>query len=267
MNWRRCVVALLAAPIILSIGVARAQGPIERGTKLYAENCAVCHGERGEGRVGATLAKDFPAIQVDAFLRQTIANGVSGSVMPAWSQAKGGPLTETEIDDIVSFIRTWATGAGTPVPVFPTPTRRAVTPIPTLAGVAGDPTEGANLYTENCAVCHGQRGEGRIGATLAKDFPSIQVDAFLRHTIANGVAETVMPAWSKAKGGPLSEEQIDDIVAFVRTWARVPTPTAAPPAEEAPPEGGLEMVPVLVLVAVAVGVVIVLTLVMRSRRS
>jgi mono/diheme cytochrome c family protein len=71
---------------------------------LYAENCAVCHGENLQGRVGATLAKDWPSIRPDLGIRRTIAAGIQGTVMPAWSQASGGPLDEAEIDDLVAFI-------------------------------------------------------------------------------------------------------------------------------------------------------------------
>jgi hypothetical protein len=54
--------------------------------------------------VGATLAKDWPAIRTDLQVRDRIVNGVPGSFMPYWSQENGGPLTEGEIDDMVAFI-------------------------------------------------------------------------------------------------------------------------------------------------------------------
>jgi mono/diheme cytochrome c family protein len=71
---------------------------------LYGENCAVCHGPNGEGRVGATLAKDWPSIRPDLSIKTVIQNGVSGSPMPAWSIEKGGPLDEGEINDIVAYV-------------------------------------------------------------------------------------------------------------------------------------------------------------------
>ncbi|NOZ26908.1 MAG: c-type cytochrome [Chloroflexi bacterium] len=64
-------IALLAILAALQPGGApsRAQGPpqaeLELGARLYAENCAVCHGPNGEGRVGATLAKNWPSIRAD----------------------------------------------------------------------------------------------------------------------------------------------------------------------------------------------------------
>jgi mono/diheme cytochrome c family protein len=35
------------------------QEKLNQGTQLYADNCAVCHGSEGQGRIVATLAKDW----------------------------------------------------------------------------------------------------------------------------------------------------------------------------------------------------------------
>ncbi|PWH12757.1 MAG: hypothetical protein DDG59_15420 [Anaerolineae bacterium] len=204
--------------------------PVEIGRALYGENCAVCHGLDGNGRVGAQLAKDWPSIRPDRVIASVIANGIPGSAMPAWSQAKGGPLTDEQIEAIVAYILTWESGAprlpaSTPTPVL----RPPLTPPP---DVQGDPNRGAVLYDQNCAVCHGANLEGRIGATLAKNWPSIRPDQSLRNVIANGIQGSAMPAWSQAKGGPLRESEIDDLVAFILTQAQPsevfrPTPTPA----------------------------------------
>ena len=98
--------------------------------------------------------------------------------------------------------------------------------------------EGARLYAENCAVCHGPNGEGRVGATLAKDWPAIRPDMTVRNVIVNGVSGSPMPAWSIEKGGPLSEAQINDIVAYVVSLPKMKPPIEAPPAgsAEEPPQ-------------------------------
>jgi len=86
------------------------EGKLQLGAQIFAENCAVCHGSDGKGRVGATLAKDWPSIRPDLRVKTTIENGVTGSVMPPWGQANGGPLTEEEIDALVYYILSWQTG-------------------------------------------------------------------------------------------------------------------------------------------------------------
>jgi mono/diheme cytochrome c family protein len=183
------------------------------GSHLYAENCVVCHGEQGQGRVGATLAKDWPSIRPDLTVRAIIANGVPGSPMPAWSQAKGGPLSEQEIDALTAYILSWQTG-GAPQST-PAVSATARPPITPLAEVQGDPNRGGSLFDQNCDMCHGPNGEGRFGDTLIKDWDSIRPDLTVRTIIANGVPGSPMPAWSQAKGGPLNETEIDDLTAFV----------------------------------------------------
>jgi mono/diheme cytochrome c family protein len=94
----------LVLTALIVIGVqAQAEGDADRGAQLYLENCAVCHGEDGQGRIGASL-EGFPGIQVDEVMSQTISKGIEGSVMPAWGSAFGGPLTEQDVTDIVTYV-------------------------------------------------------------------------------------------------------------------------------------------------------------------
>ena len=218
------VIAVLALTAITLAAMlpytrVRAQEPdpaqLELGARLFAENCAMCHGVDGQGRVGATLAKDWPSIRPDLEVRATIENGISGSPMPAWSEAKGGPLTADEIEALVVYILSWQTGGPRIIPPAPAfPPRPLITPLP---DVEGDPNQGAVLFDLNCAVCHGSNGEGRVGATLAKAFSSIRPDLTVKAVISNGVEGSPMPAWLQANGGPLSEAEINDLTAFVLT--------------------------------------------------
>ncbi len=210
---------------------------IELGARLYAANCAVCHGPRGEGRVGATLAKDWPSIRPELRVKEVIERGVPGSPMPAWSQRYGGPLTDEEIEALVLYILSWQTG-GVP-PLTPTPTFTPRPPITPVPGVEGDPNRGAILYDENCAVCHGPNGEGRIGATLAKAWPSIRPDLRVKEVIERGVPGSPMPAWSQANGGPLSEQEINDIVAFILSWSKTAPVEITPSQARGPVSVGL----------------------------
>lgn len=245
--------ALAALAVTLAAGLsarsAAGQGPGDpaRGGPLYVENCAVCHGVSGEGRVGASL-QQFPGIRVDAALEQTIARGIPGSVMPAFAQEFGGPLTAAEVSDLAAYIA--AAFAGTePLEPLPTYVAPAITPLPQ---VQGDPSAGAVVYQANCAVCHGADGRGRIGQTLAKAWPSADPSAYIRQVTRDGMAGTTMPAWGAARGGPLSDADIADVAAFVLTFQ--PAPAATPAAPAAGPISlttGLIGLGVLVALAVA----------------
>jgi cytochrome c len=136
--------------------------------------------------------------------------------MPAWGLAHGGPLTDQEVDAVTFYILSWQDGG--PIFIFPTSTPLSgpiITPPP---GVTGDPNRGALLYASNCAVCHGADGEGRVGANLAKDWPSIRPDLQVKSVIEVGIEDTVMPGWSQEHGGPLTDQDINDITAFILTW-------------------------------------------------
>jgi mono/diheme cytochrome c family protein len=90
----------------------------EQGKRLYRENCAPCHGESGKGDgVGSQSLPVRPAdhtngaamkSRTDAFLRDVIAKGGSAmrlsSFMPAWK----GILKDSEIQDLVAYIRSLA---------------------------------------------------------------------------------------------------------------------------------------------------------------
>lgn len=225
-------IALLAAlgGLALAAFSARAQAPdpaqIEQGARLYAANCAVCHGADGQGRVGAVLAKDWPSIRPDLRVRATIANGISGTVMPAWSQANSGPLSDADIDALTAYILTWESG-GTRL-IVPPPTSAPRPLLTAIPEVEGDPNNGAALFDQNCAVCHGADGRGRVGAQLAKTWSSIRPDLGIKATIERGVEGAVMPAWSQANGGPLTDTEINDLTAFILTLPQVTTPPDQP---------------------------------------
>jgi mono/diheme cytochrome c family protein len=82
-------------------------------------------------------------------------------------------------------------------------------------------TAGAEVFKNNCTACHGQQGhgDGPAGAALSphpKNLPKLAAtvgDDYLFWRISTGKEGTSMVAWK----GVLSEEQIWQVVAFVRT--------------------------------------------------
>ncbi len=78
---------------------------------------------------------------------------------------------------------------------------------------------GRTIYGSQCASCHGEQGEGSIGPALnSKQLLSIASDDLLFGLVRTGVPGTAMPAWSQSFGGPLTDEEIRQAVAFVRSW-------------------------------------------------
>jgi mono/diheme cytochrome c family protein len=75
------------------------------GTKIFAANCATCHGPEGKGG-GPLKTPDFtnPAVQTDlpeGTVIKTIREGKPGTAMPAWS----GKLSDAEINAVAGFVK------------------------------------------------------------------------------------------------------------------------------------------------------------------
>lgn len=78
---------------------------------------------------------------------------------------------------------------------------------------------GEEIYAAQCASCHGLEGEGGVGPAL-KDRKVLKntLDEVFFSVIRSGVPNTQMPAWSVDFGGPLTDEDIRDTVALMRSW-------------------------------------------------
>lgn len=220
------IVLLLMALVGWSTAQAQAAGDPERGGQLYVENCAVCHGVDGQGRVGARL-EAFSGIDPGAVITTTVARGIEGTVMPAWGEQFGGPLSEQDINDIASYILAVFEGTEPiePLPEYQPP---EIEPLP---DIEGDPSAGAVVYQQNCRPCHGESGEGRFGKPLATSWAGTRPDLFIRNVVSEGISGTLMPAWAQANGGPLTEDEIADVAAYVLTLSgpsSVPAPTPQP---------------------------------------
>ena len=189
---------------------ARPQSPsrVTNFGQLYSENCAGCHGE--DGHFGGALPINNPAYLAlvdDASMRNAIANGISGTSMPAFAVSSGGMLTDEQIIAIVKGIRSkWGAEAR---PVEGTPTR--------LPSKVGDPAQGAKLFIDYCASCHGGNGTGgTAGAITDPSFLALYNDQTLRILIIAGRPDLGHPGWNaySNKAG-LDSAQISDIVAWL----------------------------------------------------
>jgi len=78
------------------------------------------------------------------------------------------------------------------------------------------------LYTQNCAGCHGV--DGKLGATRPLNDPlylAFVTDDAMRQAISKGRAGTNMPAFSEQSGGHLTDQQIELLVAGMRSrWSK-----------------------------------------------
>jgi mono/diheme cytochrome c family protein len=89
----------------------------ERGVRLFANNCRVCHGNGGQGLIGPALntpantlafrAENSGSLaEIQARLRATIECGRNGTAMPPWAEENGGSLNFFHVDGLVTLITT-----------------------------------------------------------------------------------------------------------------------------------------------------------------
>lgn len=208
-------VYLLREPGRIARDIARDQAvAMSAGGELFAQNCASCHGENGEG-------VDAPALNDKTFLSEThddvifniINSGIPGTEMPAWNLAHGGPFTDQQVRQLVAYIRNWEATA---------PDRRAQAQV-------GDPEKGLEIFNSTCFACHGENGQGTSIAPALNDAMKLAQfdDEWYAETIANGRPSKGMPTW----GTVLSPAQIGDIVALLRAWQHGETVNLPGPGE------------------------------------
>lgn len=121
-------------------------------------------------------------------------------------------------------------------------------------------TRGAQLYADNCMICHGPVGEGVVGPPLNRpewgqgtDLELEDTTDWLTKTIQRGrggeadttwvhhpdgtiESFTAMPVFGTTDGGPLNEQQVEDLVVFLlkADFSRVtpPEPMLTKPAPD-----------------------------------
>jgi len=176
---------------------------------LYGENCAGCHGKSGDNGSATNLANPlYQALIDDASLRDVIANGEKGTLMPGFGSRSGGSLTDAQIDAIVRGIRArWRkeNAAGKD----PLPPYKATHP--------GDLTKGQAVYAAACARCHGDaHNPGSAGAILDGSFLDLINEQTVRTTIIAGRPDIGEPDWrNHIPGRAMTDEEITDVSAWL----------------------------------------------------
>ena len=89
-------------------------------------------------------------------------------------------------------------------------------------------SRGAAEFAQYCRPCHGDIGQGRIGPPLNPVYRKqaglsnltdpnaiTENQLFVTNTITCGRVGTLMPTWGQSQGGPLSDEQIRNLVTLI----------------------------------------------------
>jgi mono/diheme cytochrome c family protein len=141
-------------------------------SEIYSSMCADCHGANGEGGDGPSLQASRMSVSE---LKWIIANGLRG--MPYYSRS----LSSSEISGLADFAKMLQIPGAT---------------------TSSPPSGGADIYSSNCAGCHGDSGQGGAG-------PSLQTSTLSSSAISTIVADGSggMPGFSSS----LDAVQIADV--------------------------------------------------------
>ena len=171
------------------------------GAALYLNSCSACHGPNGEGTsIGPSLT-NAGAASVDFYLRTgRMPLGAPGQQPVRQEPAFG----DADIKALVDYVAAFGNGP----------------PIPPVSG-GGDVSRGFQLFTANCAACHTSTGAGNaIGGGFAAVGLGNATDQEIAQAITIGPG--VMPPFD------MTQEQRDDIIAYIRFIKSAPSPGGAP---------------------------------------
>jgi putative heme-binding domain-containing protein len=136
---------------------------IETGSRLYAGQCAPCHGATGDAIAGADLRRgQFRRSVSDEDIARVITMGLPDAGMP------GFKLQPSEIDGLVAFIRAGFDVGGTAVRVGHVGRGQAV-----FDGKGG------------CTACHRVNGTGPRVAPDLSDIGATRTPAALQRSLVN----------------------------------------------------------------------------------
>src|SRR6266478_7449529 len=201
--------------------IARAEQNLKLGETIYRENCAACHGERGDGKGPQaeklkTKPRDFTSgiykfrstpsgsLPLDSDLMRTITRGIRGTSMLAQLH-----LSKQETSVVVQYLKSFS-------PRFKNEkSLQAIAILRKPPATSSMISVGKSKYEEaGCAQCHGAKGkgDGPSGRDLKDDWgnPISPSDLTLKpfksgsnpedlyRTISTGLNGTPMPSYAAA---------------------------------------------------------------------
>jgi ubiquinol-cytochrome c reductase cytochrome c subunit len=200
------------------------------GAALYLNSCSACHGPNGEGTTGGPTLVGVGAASVDFYLR----TGRMPLGSPEQRAVRQEPaLNDEDIKALVGYVASFGDGP----------------PIPPVRG-GGDVARGFELYTASCAACHAATGAGNaVGGGFAAVGLGQATDEEIAEAVTIGPG--VMPPFD------LTDEQREDVIAYISFLRAEPTPGGAPIGGTGPVAEGFVAVVIgltgLVLIARFVG--------------
>lgn len=177
---------------------------VAQGEKLFAANCATCHGMDAQGR--EDIAPSLVGVGAAAVDFQVGTGRMPMQMSGPQARAKLPQFDQAQIDQLAAYVA--SLGAGPSVPTAEQ-----------VDGSLGDPASGMELFRTNCAMCHGSVGgggaltQGKYAPALWETTPTHIYEAML-------TGPQSMPVFNDDN---ISAEGKRDIIAFLEQQ-RNPSP-------------------------------------------
>ena len=143
---------------------------IQTGSRVYVQQCALCHGPQGDSIDGVNLRQgQFRTATSDEDLARLVSGGAAGGRMPAFN------LRPEELNGVIAYIRAGFDPDGVAIRI-------------------GDPARGKAIYDGKgeCSACHRINGSGHRTAPDLSDIGLIRTPAILEASLTNP-ASTLQP--------------------------------------------------------------------------
>lgn len=169
---------------------------VAEGEKLFAANCASCHGLDAQGQEG--VAPSLVGVGAAAVDFQVGTGRMPMQASGPQAPAKRPQFSEDEISQLAAYVA--SLGAGPAIP-----TAEQVDP------ALGDPANGMQLFRTNCAMCHGSVGgggaltQGKYAPNLWETTPTHLYEAML-------TGPQSMPVFNDAN---ITPDDKRDIIAYI----------------------------------------------------
>ena len=181
-----------------------AQENIANGRILFQATCSSCHGLDAQG---TSQAPGLIGAGAAAVYFQMSTGRMPAKEVGAENERKPTLFTEQQILDIAAYIQ--SIGGG---PEIPTPAQ--------VSTAGADTALGSQLFSANCAQCHGYAGAG--GAlTYGKDAPGLTQATPTQIYTAMLTGPEAMPVFAD---GAISPQAKRDIIAYITQTRTEPNP-------------------------------------------
>ncbi len=169
---------------------------VEAGAKLFAANCATCHGMGATGTEG--IAPSLVGVGAAAVDFQVGTGRMPMAMAGPQAQVKPVQFDQQQIAQLAAYVASLGPGPSIPTPDEVDPAK-------------GDAANGMSIFRTNCAMCHnavgagGALSQGKYAPNLWETSPTHVYEAML-------TGPQAMPVFNNAT---LTSEEKRDVIAFL----------------------------------------------------